>query len=171
MRYVISAGHTASGTGCGAVGYFKESTENRNVKNELIRLLKVNGKTYVDCTIDESMSGSDLLKQVVNKHNKVLDGIDIQIHFNASDGKGHGVECIYYGSNKVVKTMCDNVCSEISKIGFKNRGTKVNKKLYFLNQTKKGAMIIECCFCDNINDFRLLNTKQIALSIYNALIK
>lgn len=44
MRIGVHAGHNPDGKiGCGAIGLIKESTENRNVKNEVIRLLKLAG--------------------------------------------------------------------------------------------------------------------------------
>ena len=34
-----------------------------------------------------------------------------------------------------------------------NRGVKVSKSLYFLKKTKKPAIILEVCFCDDEDDF------------------
>ena len=53
MRFTIHAGHNPDGkTACGGIGLIKESTENRNVKNEVIRLLKEEGHTVYDCTVE-----------------------------------------------------------------------------------------------------------------------
>ena len=50
----VHAGHNPDGkVGCGAVGIVRESTENRNVKNEVIRQLKALGHTVYDCTVDD----------------------------------------------------------------------------------------------------------------------
>ena len=53
MRINVHAGHNPAGmTACGAIGLINESTENRKVKNEVIRLLKMRNDTVYDCTVD-----------------------------------------------------------------------------------------------------------------------
>ena len=53
----------------------------------------------------------------------------------------------------------------IAALGFKNRGVKINKKLYVLNHTKAPAMLIECCFVDDKDDVVLYDYKSIATAI------
>lgn len=68
----VHAGHNPDGkAGCGAVGIIRESTENRNVKNEVIRQLKALGHTVYDCTVDDGAAhgnvtaASDVLTKIV----------------------------------------------------------------------------------------------------------
>ena len=66
MRINVHAGHNPAGmTACGAVGLINESTENRKVKNEVIRLLKMRNDTVYDCTVDNGKNQSDVLWYMV----------------------------------------------------------------------------------------------------------
>ena len=53
----------------------------------------------------------------------------------------------------------------LKALGFKNRGVKINKKLYVLNHTKAPAMLIECCFVDDKDDVALYDFKSMASAI------
>ena len=93
MKFTIQAGHNPDGKkACGAVGLIKESTENRKVKDEVMRLLKLKGHTVYDCTVDNGTSVSDIVEKQVEKMNS-YSGIDlhISIHFNsgANDKEGN----------------------------------------------------------------------------------
>ena len=49
----VHAGHNPDGkVACGAIGIIRESTEARNVKNEVIRQLNGLGHTVYDCTVE-----------------------------------------------------------------------------------------------------------------------
>ena len=53
MRFNIHSGHGKQDSkSCGANGLIKESIENRKVKDEVITLLKQEGHTVYDCTVD-----------------------------------------------------------------------------------------------------------------------
>ena len=55
----VHAGHNPDGkVACGAIGIIRESTEARNVKNEVIRQLKGLGHTVYDCTVDNGTSAN-----------------------------------------------------------------------------------------------------------------
>ena len=64
----VHAGHAPDGgIGCGAVGIGYESTMNRQVKEHLINLLRKAGHDVFDCTCEESVSSSTVLKKIVDK--------------------------------------------------------------------------------------------------------
>lgn len=172
MKINVHAGHNPDGkTGCGAVGFIKESTENRNVKNEVIRLLKLLGHTVYDCTVDDGTSSRNVLEKIVAKCNAHDVDLDVSIHFNASandssgDGRTTGTEVYVYSQNSKAKDEAERVCAEIAKLGFKNRGVKVKNNLYVLKNTNAPAMLIECCFVDDKDDVALYDHKTMAEAI------
>ncbi len=161
----IHAGHNTIVPG--ANGYFSETTESRNVKNAVIsKLQSLDYKVY-DCTDDSGKTQNENLKNIVSKCNDHAADLNISIHFNASNGQGHGVEVLQY-SNKT-KTAAQNICNAIAQLGFKNRGVKERKDLYVLKHTKAPAILIECCFCDSEIDAGLYNCETMASAIVKGL--
>ena len=66
----VHSGHNPDGkVACGAVGLIKESTEARKVAQEVISLLKKEGHTVYDCTVDNGISQGDVLYKIVKKNN------------------------------------------------------------------------------------------------------
>ena len=63
--YTIHAGHAASGKKyCGAVGIYDESTEDRKIKDVVIKYLRQDGHTVYDCTVDSGSSQSDIIRKI-----------------------------------------------------------------------------------------------------------
>lgn len=170
MRFNVSAGHNPDGKiACGASGYIKESTEARKVANEVIKLLKEKGHTVYNCTCDNGTGQTDVLKKICNKANVHTVDLDVSIHFNSSNGQGNGTEVLYKTSNgakwatKVQKAI-------VKECGFKDRGIKKRDNLYYLNNTKNVAILIECCFVDSKSDVNKYNYKKMAESIVVGLV-
>ena len=164
MKFNVHAGHTLSGTpGSGAVGLVNESTEVRKIKNEVISLLRQEGHTVYDCTNDRASSASENLKNIVTLANKNKVDLDISIHLNAGvndskgDGKTTGVEVLIYSDGSKAKNEAQRICNEIASLGFKNRGVKVRNGLYVLKNTNAPALLIECFFVDDRDDFNIYN--------------
>ena len=162
---------------CGAIGFIKESTENRNVKNEVVRLLKALGHTVYDCTVDDGASNSDVLQKIVAKCNAHNVDLDVSIHFNAGagDSKGNGqttgTEVFIYNGKSGAKPYAQKVARSIAALGFRLRddSVKVDVKnasyLYVLKNTKAPAMLIECCFVDDKDDVARYDYKSMAEAI------
>ncbi len=172
MRINISSGHNPDGKiACGAIGLIKESTENRVIKDLVMAKLKALGHTVYDCTVDDGKSQSDVLNKIVAKCNAHTVDLDISIHFNAgaNDKKGNGVstgtEVLVYNANSKAKPYAEKIVKSIASLGFKNRGVKYSKSLYFLRKTKSPALLIEVCFVDDIDDVRLYNAENVANAI------
>lgn len=168
----VHAGHNPDGKiACGAIGFIKESTEARNVKNEVIRQLKAMGHTVYDCTVDNGISANNVLYNIVSKCNAHAVDLDVSIHFNAgakdSTGNGQttGVEAYVYDDNSNAKPVAEKIINAIAKLGFKIRGVKINKKLYVLRKTKAPAVLIECCFVDDKDDAELYDCQSMASAI------
>jgi N-acetylmuramoyl-L-alanine amidase len=177
MVFNIHAGHNPDGKiGCGAIGLIKESTESRKVKSEVIRLLRENGHTVYDCTVDNGTSQGNILTKIVNKCNANKVDLDVSIHFNcgANDKQGNnkstGAEVWLYGTNSKAKTYAESVVKSISELGFKNRGVKYSTSLYFLRKTVNPAMLIECCFVDDKDDVERYDYQSMAKAIVKGLI-
>lgn len=176
MKINLSAGHNPDGkVACGAVGLIRESTEAREVVRLLISLLRKAGHTVHDCTVNDGTSPSDVLNKIIRKCNANEVDLDISIHFNSAandlkgDGKTTGTEVYVYDKDTVVHEYAEKVCGGISKLGYKNRGVKVNKGYQFLNSTKAPAMLIECCFVDDADDVRLYSAESMAGAIASAI--
>ena len=178
MKINVHAGHNPDGKiGCGAIGFLKESTENRNVKNEVIRLLRALGHEVFDCTVDNGTSAKNVLTNIVKKCNANAVDLDVSIHFNAGakdskgNGKTTGTEVYIYNSNSKAKPYAQNVARAISALGFKLRDDAVKDDvknasyLYVLKNTNAPAMLIECCFVDDKDDVQLYDCKSMAEAI------
>lgn len=168
--YNIHSGHGVDGSkSCGAVGLIKESTEARKVKDEIIRLLKQEGHTVFDTTVDYPASKDDCLVQIVKKCNANKVDLDISIHFNAGandkTGNGNTTGVEVYGYDTKQNTTGDRICSKIAALGYRNRGFKTNPNLYVLRNTNAQALLIECCFVDDKDDVNKYNYKTMAKAI------
>lgn len=165
----VNCGHTISGAGSGAVGIISESEHTRKVGYEFMRLVNESGNKAVDCTVNKANSATEALSLIVQQANRVDLDWFISIHFNA--GGGNGVEAYTYEGRQYKDAV--DVCSNISKLGFKNRGVKAGNGLYVVRRTKAKSMLIEVCFVDT-NDANLylkLGYKAIAKAIFDALIQ
>ena len=167
----VHAGHNPDGKiACGAVGFIKESTEARRVKEEVIRMLKEMGHTVYDCTVESGISATDVLKKIVGKCNDHTVDLDVSIHFNSADGLKEdgvttGTEVLVYSGYSKALDEAQAVCAAISALGYKNRGVKYRPDLYFLNKTKAPAMLVECCFVSDKDDVKLYDHYLMAKAI------
>ena len=163
-KYNVHGGHNKKVPG--ASGYLDEVTEDRKVKNAVIKYLKAQGHTVYDCTDDSGNTQSKNLSNIVKKCN-AHSGItlDISIHLNA--GGGTGCE-VYYTSSKG-KSYAGKVSAAVaSALGIKDRGAKESDTLYVLNHTTAPAILVECCFVDNKTDQSKWDVDKCAKAIVEA---
>ena len=160
--YNIHAGHNFKVPG--ASGIFSETEEDRKVKDAVISKLRQLGHTVYDCTDNDGATQSQNLTNIVRNCNAHNVDLDISIHFNASDGNGHGTEVYLYGNGRH-REAGERIVEEIAKLGFRNRGVKDGSRLYVVTNTKALALLIECCFCDNAEDARIYNAEAMAAAI------
>lgn len=172
MKINVHAGHNPDGkTACGAVGFIRESTEARRVKDEVIAQLGQMGHTVYDTTCNNGSSQSDVLSKIVSACNAHEVDLDVSIHFNAGakdttgNGRTTGTEVLVYSTAGRAREAAERTCASISALGFKNRGIKANTGLYFLRRTKSPAMLIECCFVDDRDDAELYDCQKMAEAI------
>ncbi|MDE6363823.1 MAG: N-acetylmuramoyl-L-alanine amidase, partial [Lachnospiraceae bacterium] len=150
----VNCGHTIEGAGCGAVGFLNESEYTRKVGVALMEILKNGGVSVIDCTIDRAVSQAAYLKAVVDfATNEKLDFF-VSIHFNASVGHmAKGVEVYTYKGRKYQDAL--DICGNLSQLGFENRGVRDGSGLYVIRKTTAKAILIEVCFCDNVEDVQV----------------
>ena len=177
VKYNVHAGHCPQGKGAsGATGFLKESVEDRKVKDEVIRLLKGQGHTVYDCTCDTAESQSGCLDKIVSKCNRHSVKRDISIHLNSGrndqrgDGATGGVEVYVYSGSSEACNDAEKICVAVSKaLGIANRGVKINTSLRVLRTTKSPALLVECCFVDDKDDFEHWDAKKCAAAIVKGL--
>ncbi|MGO1044492.1 N-acetylmuramoyl-L-alanine amidase [Clostridioides difficile] len=149
MKVAITAGHTLTGKGTGAVGYIDEGKENRVLMDLVVKWLKLGGATVFSGKVDKS---NNYLAEQCNIANKQDVDVAVQIHFNADHTTldKMGTETIYKTSNG--KVYADRVNEKLATV-FKNRGAKSDVRgLYWLSHTKAPAILIEVCFVDSKAD-------------------
>lgn len=167
-KFLIDCGHTLSGGDTGAEGCGKlEQNLTREVGMKVISKLQALGHTVVNCTVDYASSMSESLATRVNKANNNGGDLYVCIHFNASNGQGHGTEVFTYGRKELPQAR--NILNNLCTLGFTNRGIK-SANLYVINHTNMDALLVECCFIDNVNDMSKYNAENFANAIVKGLV-
>ena len=172
MKIAIRGGHCPNVTG--ARGLIDELTEDRKVKNSVIKYLNQLGHEVLDVTPPDNTTSSGLdLYYGVNLANSWGADLFISIHFN----KAYDIYNGELGSEVCVYSPFDTaqrVVNGLASLGFKNRGQKIRTGLYELRNAAMKAMIIEVCFVEATSDVALYNKlghdligKTIAESITN----
>ena len=172
MKIAVRGGHCPRVPG--ASKFLDELTEDRKVKDSVIKYLKQLGHEVLDVTPPDNtnLSQSDLIYGVDGANHYGAD-LFVSIHFN----KAYDVYNGFLGSEVCVYSPFDiaqRVVNGLASLGFKNRGQKVRTGLYELKHTNMKAMIIEVCFVESIADVGLYKKlghdiigKTIAESIAN----
>ena len=147
MKIAIRGGHCPKVPG--ASGILNEVTEDRKVKDAVIKYLKQLGHQVYDVTPPDSIATvSGDLAHGVNEANRLKVDIFASIHFNAFNGTANGTEVCVYSPHDYAQRVVDN----LTKLGFKYRGQKTRTNLYELKNTSMKAMIVEVCFVDSTTD-------------------
>lgn len=173
MKLNVHGGHSLK---CrGASGLLDEVKEDRLVKNNLIEILKANGHTVHDCTDDVSTTQRKNLSAIVKKCNAHDVDWDISIHLDCGrndkkgDGKTGGCSVFIYDETAYKQALA--VATAIANtlgIGFHGEPVKIDKNLYVLRKTKAKAMLIECCFVDDKDDYDKWSATKCAMAIATA---
>lgn len=180
-KYNVHGGHNKKVPG--AAGILDEVTEDRKVKNAVIKYLKAQGHTVYDCTDDAGTTQSKNLANIVAKCNKHNVDLDISIHLNSGrndkkgDGKTGGVEVLCYSTSakKEAKKIADEIADTFGYALRSDKttpsgyaGVKIDKSLFVLRSTKAKAVLIECCFVDDKDDAKAWDADKCAKAIVKA---
>ena len=152
MEVLISAGHTLTGKGTGAVGFINESQENRVLAKFVVEYLKKLGH---EADYHEVNSGSDYIEQQAKKANSKKYDLVVQIHFNSSDNAtANGTEVIYRSSKGKVfaQKVQDKLKTEFKDRKIKHDINDLKRDLGWLRLTNPPAILIETCFVSNKAD-------------------
>lgn len=153
-KIAVRGGHTEKATGASAL--IDELTEDRKVKDAVIKYLRKLGYEVLDVTppVNYTSSISADLAYGVNKANEWGADLFISIHFNKAYDSYNGAlgsEVCIYSENDIAQ----RVVNGLGELGFKNRGQKIRTGLYELKHTKMKAMIVETCFVEATEDVEL----------------
>jgi N-acetylmuramoyl-L-alanine amidase len=163
MKIVISSGHGKLVRG--ASGYIDEVDEARKVVNAVADLLIGAGVDVEIFHDDVSKDQNENLNRICSFHNSQgVHDLDISVHFNAYEvtNSPMGTECLYVTQD----SLAQKVATEIALVsGLKNRGPKKRTDLFFLNNTKEPAILIEVCFVDSVTDTNLYHEGFTAICI------
>ena len=153
MKIAVRGGHCPKVPG--ARGILDELTEDRKVKDAVIKYLKQLGNEVLDVTPPDSTSTSSAdLAYGVNKANEWGADLFISIHFNKAYDSYNGAlgsEVCVYSTHDIAQRVVNGLAS----LGFKNRGQKIRTGLYELKHTKMKSMIVETCFVEATEDVEL----------------
>ena len=153
MKIAVRGGHCPRIPG--ASKFLDELTEDRKVKESVIKYLKQLGHEVLDVTPpnNTNLSQSDLIYGVDGANHYGAD-LFVSIHFN----KAYDIYNGDLGSEVCVYTPFDTaqrVVNGLAFLGFKNRGQKPRPQLYEIRHTNMKAMIIEVCFVEATGDVSL----------------
>ena len=155
MKIAVRGGHCPKVPG--ARGIIDELTEDRKVKEAVVKYLKQLNHDVLDVTPPNSIStSSEDLYYGVNKANNWGADLFVSIHFNKAYNYYNGAigseVCVYSNFD-----IAQRVINALGSLGFKNRGQKIRIALYELRRTAMKSMIVEVCFVEATKDVELYN--------------
>ena len=167
-NYIIGAGHTPYGAGCGAggaKGQLNESNCTRQIAPLVVEKLNAIGKTAKYLVFDRSnQSYLEDCYWRANQANSLGAEVYVEIHLNAGGGTGSEV-CVTPKTGSFTRELAARVSRNIANtLGFRDRGVK-EESLIVLNKTNMPAILVECCFVDNSIDVEKYSPDKIATAI------
>lgn len=151
MKIFISSGHGKHIRGAAgpAPWGLDEVNEARRVTERVAEYLRDAGVQAATFHDDTSHDQQTNLSTIVKAHNSSgAHDLDCSIHFNAyekTETKKMGVECLYISQEDLAARVSAAMAAAAN---LPNRGAKYRGDLYFLNNTKEPAILVETLFCD-----------------------
>lgn len=172
LPITIAAGHSGNigARGCG----YKEEILAKELVSLLVTRFRSLGYNIIDVSPTGNYTSKEQLVAEYNAANKVANAqLHICVHFNASDGQGHGTETWIYALNNTAHKFAIAINDAIYKtLGTKNRGIKASgNSLAIPRRVNAPVCLIETVFIDNQSDMdRYISKKeQVADAIVKAL--
>lgn len=173
MNIFVCVGHahygngvisSADGTKMGGVNEYRY---NKELAPYVVKWLKASGHKATLCIAPEGKlhSLNDEINYFIGQEHKQNYDLAVQLHLNASNGKGHGTEV--YAYNESGKKVAEAICAKLGTV-WNNRGAKISTGLYWTRKTKAKAVLIESFFCDNAADYQ--KAKKLGMDAHGKLI-
>lgn len=169
-RIYVSAGHGGRDPGAVSRGR-QEKVFNLALANRVSQILR----EYTHTVFQNRTT--DVASTIDNKVKQANDlGVDffLELHFNAGGGTGTEAFHSYLGGKG--KDVAEIIVSEIAKLGYRNRGTKIKKNAsgndYFgvIRRTKAPVTLVEYCFIDNDADMAKYDLEKAAQAIVKGVV-
>lgn len=172
MAYTIAidAGHGGADFGA-TYNERMEKNDNLNLALAVGQILENNGIDVV-YTRTEDVYNTPFEKATMANNS----GADFLISFHRNSlptpNTGSGVETLVYNDACVKAEMARNINSELSKLGFINRGVIERPNLVVLKRTKMPALLVETGFINNDQDNAKFDAEfgDIAAAIANGIL-
>ena len=146
----------------GACGLIDETIEDRKVYKALIKYLSISGYDVLDVTPGNCDVNTDLRYGVSKAENWGAD-LFISVHFDKCYDNYNGAlgtATWIYGTGGQAEVIARRIVNQVANgTGLKNRGVRVNPRLYELRKTSMPSIIIETCFCEASEDVRIYREK------------
>lgn len=168
MHIALDMGHNCPpDVGVNAIKFEDALTHQLGMK--LIALLVKEGIKITVVNPNRAKSVTHSLHQRCYAAN--ISGADyyVSLHFNASDGRGHGSEV--FAISPRGKALGSAILPRICALGFRNRGVKDGRKYYVIRHTSMPAVIVEGAFADNKEDMERLDLDQMAIAISQGILQ
>lgn len=153
MKIAVRGGHNPEATGSN--GIINELTEDRKVKDAVIKYLSKAGHEVLDVTPGNSSVMDDLVYGVSHATNWGAE-LFISCHFDNCydhyDGAlGHA--CWVYSRDGESANIAARIVNKVtSGTGLISRGVRTNPELYELRKTTCPSIIVETCFVESVKD-------------------
>jgi N-acetylmuramoyl-L-alanine amidase len=172
----IDPGHNINPDIGASYGTYSEDKIVLAVAQQLKLICDAAGIKTIDCLPKSATSVLDSLQQRCAKSNDGGATIYVAIHCNVSQPTSGARGCETYAISTAGKAIAANINREYTKLGFKDRGVKVNLDSgvppYVIRNTNAIAVLTEICFLDATEDMAIFNQKglkAIAQAIFNGL--
>lgn len=172
LPITIASGHAGNygASGCG----YREEVLTKELVALICNKFKSLGYNIIDVSPKGNYGASEQLKAEYTNANAIVNAqLHICVHFNASNGQGHGTETWIYAlgnsANKYASVMNNAVCNVL---GTTNRGVKASgNSLCIPRRVNAPTILLETVFIDNQSDMdKYIGKKvQVANAIVEAL--
>ncbi|WP_253198940.1 N-acetylmuramoyl-L-alanine amidase [Clostridium estertheticum] len=157
-KIAVRGGHNFACPGASAI--IDETTEDRKIKDVVIKYLKLAGEDTLDVTPSNCGENEDL-NYGTNAANNAKADLFIPIHFNKAydsyNGK-IGSEVWLNPNNATSVAVGNRIVNKLEALGFKNRGLKdgINgEHLHDIKASNMPSILVEVCFVEATEDVSL----------------
>lgn len=169
---IIDAGHGGADAGAVGFGVLEKDWNLKMSTYQYNRLKELGAKVAITRTGDQTLEPVQRIAKVKNKYDYCLSN-----HFNAYNGKAHGVEAIHsiHASPKLADKMVQ-VVVEASGLAFRrvySREIAPNRDYYFMHRMTgtTETVIIEYGFIDHTEDFKFYQNETNFIKVAEAMVE